>query len=72
MVINTKGGGERRGIKSGVRTPVLTPHLKKRGKGVFGVYTVVLSSNMVIFGAIIVVFRANMVVFGRKYCGIRS
>ena len=71
-VINIKGGGGRGGIKSGVRTPVLTPHFKRRGSGVFGVYTAVLWENMVIFGTITVVFWANMVVFGGNYCGIWS
>ena len=72
LVINTKGGGERGGITSGVKTPVLTPHFKRRGRGVFGAYTVVLLANMVIFGEITGVFEANMVVFGGKYCGIWS
>ena len=31
-----QGGGQRGGIKSGVRTPVLTLHLKKAGKGYLG------------------------------------
>ena len=68
-----KEEGERgEGIKSGVRTPVLTPHSKRRGRGVFGLYTVVLWANMLIFGAITVVFGTNMLVFGGKYCGIGS
>ena len=67
-----KGGRRKGGIKSGVRTPVLTPHLKRWGRWVFWAYTVVLWANMVIFGEIAVVFRENMVVFGRNYCGIWS
>jgi hypothetical protein len=66
--VEEKGGG----IKSGVITPVLTPLLKRRGRGVFWAYTVVLLANMVIFGALTVVFGENMVVFGGKYCGIWS
>ena len=63
---NTKLGGERGGIKSGVRTPVLPPHLKSRGRGIFGKNIVMLWETMVIFGANTVIFGENMVVFGRK------
>ena len=39
LVKNTKGGGERGSIKSGVRTPVLTQHLKRRGRFFLGIYS---------------------------------
>ena len=67
-----KGGG----IKSGVRTPVLNPHLKRHGKRVFGANTVVFSATMVIFGANTVVSWAKwwylgeiIVVFGQNTKG---
>ena len=65
LVKKTKGV-----IKCGDRTPVLTQHLKRWGRGVFGENTVVLWATMVIFGANIVVFRANMLIFWGNYCGI--
>ena len=36
------GGGERRVMKSGFRTPILTHYFKRRGRGLFGTNTVVL------------------------------
>ena len=54
-----------RGVyNSGVRTPVLAPHLKRRGRGVFLANTVMPWEIMVIFGP-------NTVVFGQKYKGGR-
>ena len=37
-----KDGRRKGGIKSEVRTPVLTPHLKRWGRGVFWPYSVEL------------------------------
>ena len=72
LVTNTKGGRVKRVFQHGVRTPVLTPHLKRWGRKVFGANTVVVWATMVIFGANTVVFGAIMVVFGGNYCGIWS